>query len=110
VISNLRRTNAAGDRQNAALQWDITYLNGKDPDIYEEIHVAPLNSEYYSFRGSSKVSGSSTSDTSTISIDDLEPGTYKVRVTGYVDDASSSFNITQLTIPLASPRPEISIR
>jgi hypothetical protein len=110
VISNLRRTNAASDRQNAALQWDITYLNGKDPDIYQEIHIAPLNSEYYSYRGSTNASASDTSDTSTISIDDLEPGTYKVRVTGYVDDASSSFNITQLTIPLASPRPEISIR
>jgi hypothetical protein len=110
IISNLRRTNSPNDRETAALQWDITYLNGKDPDIYQEIHVSPQNWDAWAYQGATTAPGSDSSDTYTIDISDLSPGTYQVKVTGYVDDAGSSFNITQLKIPLFVPKPEILIR
>jgi hypothetical protein len=110
IISNLRRTNSEDDREIAGLQWDITYLNGNDPEIAEEIHVAPLNWETWAYKGTTNALAGDSSDMYTLGIDDLEPGTYLVKVTGYVDDAGSSFNITRLTIPLVLPKPEILIR
>jgi hypothetical protein len=107
-IKNLMRTNAASNRDDAVLVWEIKY-DGKDPDIQEELEVAPLNSEAYSFRGTTSAANGDTSDTYTISIADLTPGTYKAKVTGYVDDASSSFSITQFSIPVNAPKPEIVI-
>jgi hypothetical protein len=108
-IKNLKRTNSETDKQIAALTWDISY-NGNDPEIEEVIEVAPLNSEAYSYRGTTSAGKSDTSGTYFMNIDDLYPGMYKVRVTGYVDDAGSSFSITQFTIPANVPRPEIVIR
>ena len=108
-ITNLMRTNANSNRDDAVLVWEIKY-DGKDPDIEEQLEVAPFNSEAYSYRGTTLAMNGETTDTYTISISDLTPGTYKAKVTGYVDDASSSYNVTQFTIPVNVPRPEIVIR
>lgn len=107
-IKNLQRTNSDEDRENAVLVWDIIY-DGKDPDIREEIEVAPLNSDAYSYQGITFAANGDTSDTYTIDISDLMPGTYKAKVTGFVDDAGSSFNITQFSIPMDVPTPKIFI-
>ena len=108
-IRNLMRTNADSNRNDAVLTWEIKY-DGKDPDIQEVLEVAPLNSEAYSYRGTTSAANGDTSDTYTISIADLTPGTYKAKVTGSVDDASSSFDITEFSIPVNVPKPEIVIR
>ncbi len=107
-IKNLQRINPDKDRENALLVWDIIY-DGKDPDIREEIEVAPLNSEAYSYKATNWAAIGDTSDTYTMDISDLAPGTYKARVTGFVDDADSSFDITQFSIPLDVPTPKIFI-
>ena len=109
AITNLMRTNPDSDRDDAVLSWQISY-DGKDPQIMEQLEVAPLNSEAYAYRGTTYASNSDTSGSYSMSISDLTPGTYKARVTGYVDDASSSFNITQFSIPMNVPKPEIVIR
>ncbi len=108
-IRNLMRTNPDSNRDDAILAWQINY-DGKDPEIREELEVAPVNSEAYAYKGTTYAANSETSDTYSISIADLTPGTYKARVTGYVDDASSSFNITQFSIPMKVPKAEIVIR
>jgi len=114
VIKTLRRTNLESDRDNANLAWEISY-NGGDDRIEEEIQVAPLNSDAYSYRGStskdcSDASCTDTSDTYVMDISGLQPGVYKVKVTGSVSDADSSWSETQITIPKAEQRPEIVIR
>jgi Tfp pilus assembly protein PilV len=107
-IRNLVRTNDASNRDQADLAWEISY-DGKDSQITEEIEVAPVNSEAYSYKGTIYASKDDTSDTYAMSISDLAPGTYKAKVTGYVTDASSSFAITQFIIPGIPPNPEIVI-
>ena len=107
-IRNLQRANSEKDRERAVLVWDIVY-DGKDPEISEEIEVALLNSDAYSYRGTTSVGKDATSDTYSMDISDLVPGVYKARVTGFVDDAGSSFNITQFSIPIDAPTPKIVI-
>ena len=109
AITNLMRTNPDANRDDAVLAWSISY-DGKDPEIKEEIEVAPLNSEAYAYKGTTYALNTDTTDTFTMSISDLTPGTYKARVTGFVSDASSSYNITQFSIPVNVPKPEIVIR
>jgi hypothetical protein len=108
-IRNLVRTNPDKDRENAVLVWNIVY-NGNDPDVTEEIEVAPLNSEAYSYRGTMSTVKAEDQGTYAMGIGDLAPGIYKARVTGYVNDASSSYNTTQFSIPAVVPSPEILIR
>jgi hypothetical protein len=108
-ITNLHRTNSEKETTSADLLWDISY-DGKDPQIREEIHVAPLNSEAYAYRGTTWANNGDIADSYTLGIGDLSPGTYKVRVTGIVSDTSSSFSITQITIPGEVLNPEILIR
>jgi hypothetical protein len=109
-ITNLRRTNLESDRDNANLAWEISYNGNPQNIIREDIQVAPLNSEAYSYRGSTSAAGTATSDTYVLDISGLQPGVYKVRVTGFVDDADSSWSETQITIPKAEQRPEIIIQ
>ena len=107
-ITNLQRTNPESDRDNANLAWKISY-NGGDDRIEEEIQVASLNLDVYSYRGSTSANRMDTSGTYIMDISGLQPGVYKVKVTGFVKDADSSFNITQFSIPLNAPKPEIVI-
>jgi hypothetical protein len=108
-ITNLHRMNSEKEKTSADLLWDISY-DGKDPQIREEIHIAPLNSEAYAYRATTWAKNGDVVDSYTIGIGDLSPGTYKVRVTGIVSDTSSSFSITQFTIPGEVLNPEILIR
>lgn len=108
-IRNLQRTNPDTDRENAVLVWDVVY-DGGDQFISEEIEVAPVNSISFSPRGTKFVDNGVNSDTFPMDISDLAPGTYKAKVTGFVSDAGSSFNITQFTIPMNVQKPEIIIR
>ncbi|MDD1663499.1 MAG: VWA domain-containing protein, partial [Methanomicrobiales archaeon] len=107
-IRNLQRTNSEKDRDIAVLVWDIIY-DGKDQYISEEIAVSPLNYDIWSYRATTSADNGDTSDTYPLDISDLAPGTYKVKVTGFVTDADSSFNITRFTIPGDAPNPSIVI-
>ena len=106
-IRNLTRTNPDSNREEANLTWEISYDGTYD--IREDLEVAALNSEAYTPRGTIYARNGKTSDTYTISIADLAPGTYKARVTGSVGDAPPSSDITQFTIPAQRPRTEIVI-
>lgn len=108
-IRNLKRTNSDNNVKSADLLWEILYVGGSDPTIREEIEVAPLNSEAYSYRGTTFADNGDTSDTYTMDISDLQPGMYKARVTGFVDDAGSSFNITRFSVPAGVQNPQIVI-
>ncbi|MDD1661851.1 MAG: VWA domain-containing protein [Methanomicrobiales archaeon] len=109
LVSNLVRTNENTDRKTAALSWEISY-NGMDAEIREEIEVAPLHSEAYSYRATTYADNDRTSDTKSIDISDLQPGVYKARVTGIVSDADSSFTITQFSVLTLPPKTEIVIQ
>jgi hypothetical protein len=108
TITNLT-VNLESDQEKANLAWDIFY-NGNYP-IREDIEVAPLNSyEAYSPKGTKFADKDATSDTYTMDVSGLVPGTYKVRVTGYPQDANSDIAIAQFTIPAVVQTPEILIR
>ena len=108
-IMNLRRMNPNPERNSANLAWDIAY-NGFDPNIREEIQMAPLNSEAYSYQGTTWAAKDDQSGTYILDIGGVQPGSYKVRVTGFVSDASSSWAETTITIPNTEKKPEILIQ
>ena len=107
-ITNLQRTNQQSDRDNAALTWDI-YYTGNDPGIREDLEVSLLNSNLFSYVATTSALKNDRTGTYTMDISDLMPGTYLVKVTGSVSDASSSFSIAQFTIPPPPPKSEIVI-
>ena len=108
-IRNLRRTNPDTEKKSAFLVWDITYT-GRDPKVREEIQIAPLNSEAYSYRGTTFAAGTDTSGQYILDISNLRPGIYKARVTGFSTDTGSSWSDTRFTVPDVETRPEIQIR
>ena len=101
--------NPKTERKSAFLVWDITYT-GRDPKIREEIQIAPLNSEAYSYRGTTFAAGTDTSGEYVLDISTLMPGMYKARVTGFSTDTGSSWSETSFTVPEIETRPEIQIR
>jgi len=110
TISDLGVTTSKTDMNSASLVWHIDYENGKDTEIREQIDVAPLNSEAYSYAGSTTAVATDTFDTYVMSTSSLMPGVYKVRVTGYVDDAGSSSAQNLMTLTGTEKNPVILIR
>ncbi|MDD1667028.1 MAG: hypothetical protein LUO96_01035, partial [Methanomicrobiales archaeon] len=107
-ITGLKRTNPEEDRRNANLAWDIAY-NGNDPEIREEIEIATLNYPAFAYKGTTTAKKEDSADSYILDISDLRPGTYRVRVTGFVDDAESSSDETVITIGLVEQAPQILI-
>ena len=108
-IRNLRRSNPETEKKSAFLVWDITYT-GRDKTVREEIRIAPLNSEAYSYRGTTYTAGTDTSGEYLLDISNLRPGVYKALVTGFSTDTGSSWSETRFTVPDIETRPEIQIR
>ena len=108
-IRNLRRTDPGTSGKPAELAWDISY-NGFDPDITQEIQVAPGNSGAFSYRGTTLSAARDTSGHYTLDLSTLQPGIYQVRVIGFVDDADSSWAVTDLIVPEPEQKPMIVIR
>lgn len=108
-ITNLRRTNPETDRNFANLTWNIAY-NGFDPYIREEIQIAPLHSEGYTYKGTVWAAKDEDSGTYVLDIGDRGPGIYMVKVTGFVNDADSSWDETTILIFDTERKPEILIQ
>jgi hypothetical protein len=107
TITNLTRTNKDTDRENAVLEWDISYT-GTNETITEEIRMANLNTPFW-YVSTTFANRDDKKDTYVLDISTLPPGTYRAMVTGIVPDAPSSSAVTQFTIPGEAPRPEIVI-
>jgi len=108
AITDLQRANSQNDRNTAIFIWNLNYT-GADQRYEEDIDIAPFNSEAYMSRGSTSAANADKTGTYTMSISDLNPGMYKMRVTGFPSDAPSASNITQFTVAGAAPNPEIVI-
>jgi hypothetical protein len=107
----------SSDMKTAHLAWDVSYENGRDPDIDEVIEVAPGNSDCYSKAAPDRVitgyppSDSITlSDTANVDISSLPPGAYTVRVTGKAYDTGVASTQNTMTITQTVIVPSILIR
>lgn len=109
TLSDLSVATTGTDRDYANLDWHIDYRDGRDTAIREEIEVAPLNSDAYWYVGTRTVPAETTSDAYPLRINTFAPGVYKVRVTGYVNDADSSSTENQMTITMVMGTPKILI-
>ncbi|HMK16445.1 MAG TPA: hypothetical protein VK450_05955, partial [Methanomicrobiales archaeon] len=108
TLTDLVRANSEDDRSTAVLVWSLNYT-GTDQKYEEDIELAPLNSEAYSFKGTTYAGKTDKTGTYSIDISDLTPGMYKVRVTGFPSDAPSASDITQFSILGVPPKPSIVI-
>ncbi|HUK38713.1 MAG TPA: VWA domain-containing protein [Methanomicrobiales archaeon] len=108
AITDLQRANSQNDRDTAIFIWNLNYT-GTDSRYEEDIDIAPLNSEAYMSRGTTYAQNGDKSGSYSLRISDLNPGMYKMRVTGFPSDAPSASNITQFTIDGTAPNPSIVI-
>jgi hypothetical protein len=101
------------DRTEAQLEWKIKYEHGNSPYIEEVISVDPLDSnpDLISPVGPPRrVDPGTTLGEYSLGIASLPKGSYRVRVTGSVMDASTASDKTIMTITETGEKPSILIR
>jgi hypothetical protein len=100
-------------KDSAELVWAITY-NGGSKEIEETIEMASLNSDHFGLYGATSSKNHYTIESWTqtylLDISGIQPGIYKVKVTGRVHDADDSSDVAQFTIPGLEQKPVIVIQ
>jgi hypothetical protein len=101
------------NKDSAEIVWAITY-NGGDDEIEETIERASLNSDHFGYYGTTSSINKHTTEpwtkTYTMDISGIQPGVYKVKVTGRVHDTGDSSDVAQFTIPGSEQKAVIIIQ